>query len=448
MIHIRQDRLREHPHQVDQIAILEAALASVEPAALMAAHVSVTENMLAVGEMSFPLEGRCVWILAIGKAAVPMAQAAESILGLGRIADGIALTRAGQGAETGIVRVIESGHPLPEGTEGADAVAALSARVNPKDLVLCLLSGGGSALLASPPAGVSIAELARTTKLLLHSGATIDEINTVRRHVSRLQGGQLMALLQPATVVTLILSDVLGDRLESIASGPTVPDPSSYADAYDVLHRYDLWEVLPESIRQHLLSGVAGNIPETPKSGVRPFDTAHTVLLGNNATAVDALCSAARSLGFDVHKQSAPLIGEARDVGSRLADQALSLASKATTKWALVAGGETTVTIRGDGLGGRNQEMALAASLWLEGIPGISLAALGTDGTDGPTEAAGALVDGQTVVLTRRRGLDPEAALAQNDSHELLDVTQDLLWTGPTRTNVADLVLVLGMPRV
>ncbi|NQT92435.1 MAG: DUF4147 domain-containing protein, partial [Lentisphaerae bacterium] len=240
---------------------------------------------------------------------------------------------------------------------------------------------------------------------------------------------------------------VIGDRLESIASGPTVPDPTSFADARDVLQRYALLDRIPDSIREHILAGIASKVPETPKPGDPVFETAKTILLGNNDRAVRAMSEAARALGFDVHAVLNPLIGEARDAGVQLADQAMQLAGRASTKWALLAGGETTVTVRGDGLGGRNQELALAAALRLDGIAGLSLAALATDGTDGPTDAAGALIDGLTVTKARQRGMDPAAALTRNDSHVLLDATEDLLWTGPTRTNVADLTLILGEPR-
>lgn len=444
---ISQDRLRQHPLQADQIAILQAALSSVDPGTLMKAMIRVTRNTLVIEETSFPLHGRRVWILAIGKAAVPMSQALERMLGPNRITDGVAVTRFGQAGITDRVRVIESGHPLPSVGVGAEAIATLANRVAADDLVLCLLSGGGSALLASPPSGITVVELAQMTELLLHCGATIDEMNIVRRHVSTLQGGQLMALLQPATVVTLILSDVLSDRLESIASGPTVPDPTSFADACDVLRTYGVWDRLPASIRSRLQTGRSGLLPETPKPGDPLFDTSHTYMLGNNATAVNAMKLAAQASGFDVHERCEPLLGEAQDVGSRLADRALQLASGARKKWALIGGGETTVTVHGDGIGGRNQELALAAALRLEGVPNLSLSALGTDGMDGPTEAAGAIVDGDTAVVARRLGIEPREALARNDSHRVLDATGDLLWTGPTSTNVADVALVLGMPR-
>ena len=444
---IDRDRLRKRSHLEVQVAMLEAALSSVDPEALVRQHVVVANEALRIDGREHTLGDRRVWILSIGKAAVPMAQAVESLVGVERISGGVAVTRKGYGASMDVVRVIEAEHPIPEDTVGADAIAELAGQVRPDDLVLCLLSGGGSALLASPPSSVSVSELARATELLLESGATIDEVNTVRRHVSCLQGGQLMARLAPATVITLLLSDVIGDRLESIASGPTVPDPSSFSDARAVLQDHQLWNRIPDSIRTHVQSGIASQVPETPKPGNPMFETAQAVLVGNNDTAVRALAAAARAFRFDVHVHPESLMGEARNVGFQLADTAVQLSGSAWGNWALIAGGETTVTVRGDGLGGRNQELALAAALRLEGIEGLSLAALATDGTDGPTAAAGALIDGETAAWARRRGMDPSDALERNDSHAVLDATQDLLWTGPTRTNVADLVLVLGEAR-
>jgi len=446
MITLRRDGFREHPYGDVQLEILESALAAIDPETLIAEQLTVGANALRVGKLSIPLDTRRIWILSIGKASVPMARAVEALLGRERVAGGVAITRTGYGGSTACVRVIEAGHPLPETTEGADAVLEITRNVAPDDLVLCLLSGGGSALLASPPPGIRLADVACTTELLLHSGVTIDEMNTVRRHISRLQGGQLMGLLHPATVVTLILSDVIGDRLESIASGPTVPDPTSFADAVAVLQEANLSDRVPQAIRSHLISGMASQVSETPKPGDPIFQSSHAHLLANNATAVHALGSAASAAGFDVHSETSSLMGEARDVGFQLAERAIELASHSSRQWALIAGGETTVIVRGDGLGGRNQELALAAALRLEGVAGISFAALATDGTDGPTDAAGALVDGGTIQRARDRGIDPVVALDQNDSHRVLALTDDLLWTGPTRTNVADLVLVLGEP--
>ena len=289
MIHIDRASLRAHPHQDDHVSILEHALAAVNPAGLIAGRMSVTGDVLRVDERRVALRDRRIWILAVGKASVSMAEAVESLIGADRIASAVAVARKGTITTSDTVRVIEAGHPLPDGTGGADAVCALAEQVAPADLVLCLLSGGGSAMLASPPHGITSSELSRLTELLLHCGATIDEVNTVRRHLSYLQGGRLMSLLSPATVLTLILSDVPGDRLESIASGPTVPDPTSFADAWDVIGKVGLQDRMPPSIGTYLLAGMKGAIADTPKPGDPVFDTAEAFLLGNNATAVDAL---------------------------------------------------------------------------------------------------------------------------------------------------------------
>ncbi len=446
MTAIRRDLLRRHPHGMAQLEILEATLGAIDPAVRVTQSLLLQDDTLHVGEARFPIAQRPIWILSIGKASVPMARAAERLIGLSRMAGGVAITRRGYGGPTQRVQVIEADHPVPRGTEGAQAVIDIAARVEPDDLVICLLSGGGSALLASPPEHVSLADIARTTELMLRSGMTIDDMNIVRRHISRLQGGQLAARLYPATVITLILSDVLGDRLESIASGPTVPDPTTFADAYRVLDKVSLLERLPQGILAHLQSGLAGAVRETRKPGDVIFQSAHTQVIGNNETAVDALSCAAKTAGYAVHRCEFALVGEARDIGAQLADRATALARRSPKKWALIGGGETTVSVVGHGQGGRNQEMALAAALRLDGVDGVSIACLATDGTDGITDAAGALVDGQTAALARQHGVDPDEALSQNDSYSILTATRDLLWTGPTQTNVADLVLILGRP--
>ncbi len=438
--------LRSHPHADAHRNIASAALCAVEPEALIANRLAVDGRAVTIDGVRIGEVDR-VWIVSIGKAAVPMARAVEKTLGVDRIAGGIAVTRQGHGGVTDVVRVIEASHPVPDGTTGADAVEELAARVAPDDLVLCLLSGGGSALLASPPPGVSPEQLGELTELLLRSAVPIDAMNVVRRHVSRLLGGRLAALLHPASVVTLILSDVIGDRLESIASGPTVPDPTTFADAEAVLRRYGLWEAVPDAVRDHIRSGVASRIPDTPKPGDPVFDTARAFLLANNGTAVRAAAAEARDLGFDVHIHANPLCGEARDAGCAMVHEALRLASGASRAWILIAGGETTVTVRGNGRGGRNQEAALAAAIELEGIRGVSMLTLATDGSDGNTDAAGALVDGETIRRAREAGTDPHVGLSRNDSSTVLNAAGDLLRTGPTGTNVADVWWLLGDPQ-
>jgi glycerate 2-kinase len=336
--------------------------------------------------------------------------------------------------------VLEAGHPVPDenGLRAARKIGELSDGVGPRDLVLCLLSGGGSALLGAPPEGVSIDDLAATTRLLLESGAAIDEINTVRRHLSTLQGGRLARRLRPASVMTLVLSDVIGDHTEAIASGPTVPDPTTFDDAIGVLRRYRLRERLPASVRDHLARGAAGEIAETPKPGDPAFEGTAVESIGDNGAFLDGLEQAARDAGCGVVRVPEPVIGEASDVGRGLGHRAMDLAVTAGRRTLLVAGGETTVTVCGRGRGGRNQELALAAALEMDGSGGICVAALATDGSDGVTDAAGGIVDGLTAASARLAGIDPAAALADNDSYAALRASGDLLLTGPTRTNVAD----------
>jgi glycerate 2-kinase len=419
--------------------LLERGFLAVDPERCVQEALALEGSRLRVGRSLFDIEGRRVWAIAIGKAAVPMAEAASQRLG-SALAGGVAVTRYDHGGPVAGFLVLEAGHPIPDGsgTRAARAIDELAGDVGPDDLVLCLLSGGGSALLAAPPNGVCLGDLAATTRLLLESGAAIDEINAVRRHLSTLQGGRLARRLEPATVITLALSDVVGDRSEAIASGPTAPDPTTFDDAIGVLRRRRLWKRLPPSVREHLADGAAGEIAETPKPGDPAFRKTVFEIVGSNNAFLAALEQAAQRNACHVIRSPGPVTGEARAVGRELARRAAALANERARRTLLVAGGETTVTLRGRGRGGRNQEVALAAALAIDGIDAICIAALATDGSDGVTDAAGAIVDGASVGRARGAGIDPTAALDENDSHAALDASGDLLLTGPTRTNVAD----------
>jgi len=318
--------------------------------------------------------------------------------------------------------------------------------------VLCLISGGGSALMTAPVAGVSLADLQALTQTLLACGATINEINTIRKHISQLKGGQLARLAAPATVVSLILSDVVGDPLDVIASGPTVPDPSTFADAWSVLTHYGVENDIPAAIKAHLLAGRAGQLADTPKPGDAIFDRVQNVIFGSNRLAAMAAAETAARLGFEPLLLTTYIEGEARQVGQVAAGLAKGLVRGETMHPAgqfiarpacLIFGGETTVTLQGDGKGGRNQEMALAAALALAGWPHILVACLATDGTDGPTDAAGAFADGATVARAAELGLDAASYLVRNDAYHFFAPLDDLIMTGPTRTNVNDLTLIL-----
>ena len=313
------------------------------------------------------------------------------------------------------------------------------------DLVICLISGGGSALMALPAPGITLADKQATTQALLACGATINEVNSVRKHLSMSKGGNFALLAHPAEVITLILSDVVGSPLDVIASGPTVPDPSTFADACDVLQRYEVMERVPPAVRQRLEDGRAGRLDDTPTAGHPAFARTFNLVVADNRIAARAAVSEAASLGFNALLLSTSVEGEAREIakfyaalGREIEETNAPLPAPAC----LVAGGETTVTLRGHGKGGRNQEMALAAALKIRDLQRTLIVCAATDGSDGPTDAAGAMVDGDTLRRAGDAGLDPLAYLADNNSYEFFDRLGDLIRTGPTNTNVNDLTMV------
>lgn len=439
-----------HLHE-DLTFIREAALRAVDPARLVREQLRVAEGRLWIGENEWDLaELHDIRVIAAGKAAVPMAQAAGECLGASLTA-GVLVTKthhaAGHVLPDGF-QVFEAGHPTPDmnGVRAAHAALRLLEDLTTRDLVLVLLSGGASALLPAPVEPLVLADLQAVTSLLLRSGAPIGELNAVRKHLSRLAGGQLARLAAPAAVVTLILSDVIGDPLDVIASGPTAPDPTTYAEAWRVLERYDLLPRVPSAVREYLAAGRAGAVLETPKPADPCFARVTHLVIGSNRVAARAAAQAAQEAGYRPLLLSTFVEGEAREV----AKVAVALMRSVRTYGeplpppaCLLWGGETTVTVRGNGKGGRNQELALAAALALEGLPDVALLALATDGTDGPTDAAGAIVDGATVGRARALGLDLYAALRDNDAYPALEALEALLRLGPTGTNVNDLLVML-----
>lgn len=394
---------------------------------------------------------RKVYLVAFGKAACAMAAAARDVIPAELFAGrGIVVTNYENQAEVEPFDVIGAGHPLPDagGYEGARAIADYVSQAQAGDLVLVLVSGGGSALVPYPLETISLDDKTATTELLLACGADITRVNCVRKHLSRIKGGGLARLAAPADVHALILSDVLGDDLSSIASGPTAPDPTTFADAVDVLTSSGVWENVPPSVREHLRVGCSGEREETPKPGDPIFRNVENTLVGSNRLSVDAVMDAAEAEGFETSLYSDALCGEARKEAEKLAirvERAMR-EKRLERPAALVAGGETTVALKGGGKGGRNQEMALAFALaarrqrldrrW------VFLSA-GTDGRDGPTDAAGGLVDPWTLERMTRAGIDSENCLANNDSYSALQKSNDLVQTGATGTNVADLQIVL-----
>lgn len=424
------------------IEIFRAALRSVDPRALVGTYAEGIHAALREGD------SRRLLVAGFGKAAVPMAEALEDRLNdcIGR---GIVITKHGhsKGSVLKRIEVVEAGHPVPDdsGLEGTERIIDLLRGSDDKTLVVCLISGGGSALLVSPCEGVSLSEKRKMTESLLRAGADIYEMNTVRKHISRVKGGRLAQFAFPGRVISLILSDVMGDRLDVIASGPTAPDGSTYHDALQVLKKYGLEKKAPPAITALLRRGVDGVVPETPREGDPVFQRVENVIIGNIGKALEAARQRAAGLGLDATVLSPAVTGEARDAGRRLAAAAAG-AGKPEKKKAplcLISGGETTVTVRGAGMGGRNTELALAFAVASRGKDGITFLSAGTDGTDGPTDAAGAIVDGRTMKKAEELGLDPEAYLDNNDSYAFFSRTGDLLITGPTGTNVMDIQIAV-----
>ncbi|HBY64224.1 MAG TPA: glycerate kinase, partial [Solibacterales bacterium] len=425
----------------DASNIFAAALRAADPVEAVLRCLSADGGILRAGKWTYDLSriGR-VFVLGAGKASARMAVAVERVLGK-RIAGGLINVKDGHTAKLRRIELNECGHPVPDerGVEGARRIAGIAQAAGPGDLVLCLISGGGSALLPLPAPPITLPEKQAATRLLLECGATIHEINCVRKHVSAIKGGQLAALAAPASVLALMLSDVIGDDLDVIGSGPTAPDSSTFDRALSIFDRYGIRNRVPASIRERLEQGAAGMIPETPKPGASVFRNVRNLVVGSNALAVDAAARRAGELGYRTLVLSTFLEGETRDLGAAHAAIAKEIAASGRPlkpPCCVISGGETTVTIRGEGLGGRNQEFALAAAPGIAGLDRVLILSAGTDGTDGPTDAAGALVTGSTMRRAGAAGLDFAGTLANNDSYRFLDALGDLVRTGPTGTNV------------
>ena len=393
-----------------------------------------------------PPAGRVV-VVGAGKASGAMASAVEDAWGE-RVAGGLVVVKDGHLAETRRVQLVEAGHPVPDerGSAAARDLLALALGAGADDLVLTLISGGASALTPAPAPPITLGDKQVMTRLLLAAGADINQLNAVRKHCSVLKGGQLARAAAPARVAALLLSDVIGDPIDVIGSGPTAPDASTFGEALGILDRFDLRQRAPASVRDRLERGARGEIAETPKPDDSIFARVVNVVIGNNQLVVDAAASRAAALGLAPYVLTRALHGEARDAARELVALGGEIAAgrgPVAPPACLIAGGETTVTVRGDGIGGRCQEFALAAALELEGRDGLVVLAAGTDGSDGPTDAAGAVADDESASRARQQGLDPRAHLERNDSNRVFAALGDLVVTGPTNTNLLDLYLVL-----
>ncbi len=428
--------------------IFAHALSAVHPQHIIANQVSLKGATLRVAGHSFRLDKyKRIFVAGCGKASAAMAVGIEKILG-SRITAGLINVKYGHGQRLKYIRLQEAGHPLPDenGLRGTLEMTKMLSNLKEDDLVIFLISGGGSALLPAPLPGITLQEKQKVTDLLLACGATIQEINTLRKHLSFLKGGGLAKLTYPATLISLILSDVVGDPLDAIASGPTVPDPTTFADCRSILDRYHLWSKIPPRVAQHIREGLKGKREETLKEGAEPFKKVTNVIVGNNLLAMKAAQQKAEALGYQTLLLSSRIIGETKEVAkvhTAIAKEVLFNALPVAPPACILSGGETTVTLQGKGKGGRNQEFVLAAALEVVGLKGVVVLSAGTDGTDGPTDAAGAFADGHTVARAKALGMEAQHYLAQNNSYPFFKKLGDLFFTGPTGTNVMDLRLIL-----
>ncbi len=446
--------LRESPWGIPTARILAAALNAVDPAAVINRVITREKDILQIANKTYNLgDYKQIHLLAIGKAAYPMAISTADLLSE-RLSAGIILTKPGEHhlpeRYQNVIKILYGGHPVPN--QGSlDAAAEITSQfsdLTPEELVIVLISGGGSALFTSPVPEISFSDLQQTNQVLLDSGANIQEINTIRKHLSLVKGGQLARNLSPAKVVTCILSDVIGNPMGMIASGPTLPDRSTYQDALSVIQTYQLEKALPPAVIKHLKNGRSGKFPETPKPADPIFRNQASLILASNQDAVQGAAEQAKQEGFHVQILPDPLIGEARLAGIQLAKMLKHIANDRNSlprPICLIAGGETTVTISSEnkpGQGGRNLELALSAVRELEGAENAVLITLATDGEDGVTDAAGAVVTEETIQRANHLELNPDDFLDNHDAYPFFDALGDLLLTGVTQTNVNDLCIL------
>lgn len=434
-----------HKEIAEQIFL--AGVDGVLPKNLINRKMSLIDNKLKISELSFTLDViNNIYVIGAGKATATMAMEVEKILGE-RIKGGHIIVKYGYSCDLKYIDVTEAGHPVPDsnGLRATQEILKIAEKADSSDLVICLMSGGGSSLLYDIPEGSSHEDMIKLNGLLINSGASISEINAVRKHLSSVKGGQLARAVYPAILVNLILSDVPGDPLEVIASGPTVPDSTTYEQALTVLSAYGLTEIIPDKVFHLLLDGVKGLQPETPKSGDKIFDKTFNILVGTNRIALDAAKNKALEYNINAVIVDDQLQGDVSSVVEYIVETAVRFKNdkNEVKPVCLLFGGETTVKMTGKGTGGRNQHFALLSALHLQLNPGITILSAGTDGTDGPTDAAGAVVDSATIQEANLINLDPEIYLADFDSYNFFKNSGGLVMTGPTMTNVMDIIVVI-----
>ncbi|MGB2698503.1 MAG: glycerate kinase [Candidatus Zixiibacteriota bacterium] len=388
-----------------------------------------------------------IFVVGFGKASASMARAIEDLLGQ-RIHRGIVITKRGYVENLSRMDLIEASHPIPDkdGVRGTELIIDLLKDTHEQDLVICLISGGGSSLFVAPCQGITLEEKQKLTDLLLKSGATIQEINAVRKHISLVKGGRLAHIAYPARILSLIFSDVVGDKLDSIASGPTAPDTTTFSDCMGILKKYELLEIIPQSIRTYLNENIEKTENETPKPGNPVFENVQNVIIGSNYLALKSAEKKANELGFNTYLLSDSIIGDTTNAAKKHSQMAKRIKEKGepvSPPACFISGGETTVQVKGKGLGGRNQEFALVCAMEIEGMEDTVIMSLNTDGTDGPTDAAGAFCDGRTIQKAKKLNLDPKKYLENNDSYHFFEKVGGLIKTGPTNTNVMDIHIIL-----
>ncbi len=434
----------------DALAIFGAALKAADAGEAVRRSLHIRSGEIRAGNARLrAVDFDRVFLLAVGKASVPMALAVEAKLGT-RLSGGLIITKHGhQTRQLPGLRVHEAGHPVPDeaGIRASRAAMELLRKLNARDLLLLAISGGASALLTAPEEPVTLRDKQSTTQLLLRAGADIAQLNCVRKHLSALKGGRLAQLAHPATVVSLILSDVIGDPPDVIGSGPTAPDPSTFADALAVLDQFDLAGRVPKVVREHLKQGSAGERPDTPKADNRIFKAVHNVVIGSNRLALKAAKQEARRRGYRTIVLSSTMAGETREVAAvhaHILREIRESGNPLPAPACVLSGGETTVTVTGSGKGGRNQEFALAGAMGIQGVRDVLILSGGTDGTDGPTDAAGAIATADTVNRAKKKGLQAADYLKRNDAYPFFEALGDLVKTGPTGTNVMDIHILLA----
>lgn len=430
------------------VDIFQAGLQAVAPGTAIKKFCQLDDDILTVAEQNYDLnQFNSIFVLGAGKAGASMAKAIEEIIG-DRITEGLITVKYDHLEKLKKVKVQEAGHPVPDqnGLDGAQAIYQLATSADENTLVLCLISGGGSALLPLPVAGVTLEDKQKTTRALLACGATIHEINAIRKHLSVIKGGGLAQAVYPATLITLILSDVIGDDLDSIASGPCVPDSKTFADCKAIFTKYSITNEIPSTVLSHIESGITGQVAETPKKGQDFFKKTQNVIVASNFNALLKAKEKAEELGYNTLLLSSMLEGETRDLAANhiaIAREVQLHGYPLQQPACILSGGETTVKIQGTGKGGRSQEFALAAAIKIRGMENVTVLCAGTDGSDGPTDAAGAFSDETTVKRALTAKLEPQQYLDDNDSYNFFDRLGDLYKTGPTNTNVMDLRIIL-----